>query len=266
MDNLQELIAENAASQAQAHLIDGNFPVIQLHNDYQLVSLIKYLPAPQRFTGRFITNYIDAFATYCANQQGENAKCFIEPNTMEAKTIFDFGTLDAPQHRDHDAILKLELTEEYHGLISADKHKYPQRGFIEWLEDYRDNITFYRDEVEIAFSSGLSALRSITKSKIKTASVESLSQSQSLLESIDSAGDTLMPTGFNFSCLPYNGLSPIKAYCRINFFSDEDSEKITFSFSIVRREKIDENITMNFKDVLLNMLTNTAVYIGTWRD
>lgn len=247
-------------------ITDAQAPIIAMPADFEVHNLERYYPTRARFRGRFITQSIDDFVRYTHNDGGH---CFIDAEKMRAISIMDLGTPDAPGHAEHVAGLSLAITAPFRALQSIDGNPKPQSGIAEWLEDWRDHLRAEgKDGEEIDIKKAIGAVRKITITAARESehTEESLSQSRSLMESIEAKSkDTDLPAFFYFHCIPYEGLQERKFMLRLSVVTVGNA--ISLVLRTARREAIQEEMANEFKELLLDKFDTGAVdvYIGTFQ-
>lgn len=222
-----------------------------------------------RYRAIFDTNHIEDFAKYFKAHNGKS--CFINQEDMQAKSIFDLGTVEEPLHCRHRAKLVLVKTAAYKALLSVanpDSHRHDfmsQKQLAEWIEDWQDFIVVKDEEHNvIPMGKAVSAIRRVTieaTAKQET-NTQTFSSNKSTLESISaSSDDDPLPGFIMFTCIPYHGLSEFDFLARISLITGKEPQ---FSLKVTQLEQTQEEMADDFKNKLSDKLGKDAkLFIGT---
>lgn len=231
---------------------------------YNFESLEKHLPHRARFRTQIETKVIDDFVNITLEKK-DDAECFIDPDKMFAKSIFNLGTKDEPGHGDHWAKLNMEKTVEYTEVHSVDGRQKNQADMAEWLEDWVEFLTpVYDDEVKRDMKLAIKSIRNvkIEAGKTSTSSVQTFAAEQSDVEKIRASGaEHPLPEGFIFRCVSYHGLKEIDIPLRLSMMTG--GREPNFKLRIVKAEAISQKIIEEFKDLMVEKLEGVRVVLGT---
>ena len=227
---LAEAESITAATTAVALALKGN-RVTALPSDFKVHDLEAYLPLRQRLRGAMKTSVLADFAAYATANRESGAAIFIDADRMEAVAVLNLGTPIAPGHADNTATLTPKKTAAYTAMLAvAGGRGLDQTTIAEWMEDWREHLTCFSGDVEIAASKAIAAVRKVTiEASRKTESdAQSLSASRSALEQVKatSAGDPL-PGFIRVKCAPYNGLADRVFTLRLGVLTSGDKPVLT---------------------------------------
>ena len=263
---IKEILAQSVMAQTAFQTNAADLPVQVVHNDYKLQDIEKYLEAPQRFRGRYETSSIESFGEYITAQPGlENAACFINPDKMRAVAVIDFGNHDAPQHKDHTALITAKATPEFDAVMCAHQCTFKQRELAEWMEDWRNNLQCYTDAGEkLDVAKAIQAVRKwdIEAKRKQTSSVGNLSESRSTLESVEAKSEIATPGVIEFLCAPYEEFTTRTFAMRLGCNTDGG---FTFKLRVINLEKHTQEIANEFREKLQMLETGIErIFIGTF--
>ena len=272
---LLELQKSELIAQANARLRDSLIAKgdpIALPNNFMLLDLERYMPHAARFRGRFKTSDLGAFAHYCKRYaQADAAAVFVHPTDMKAVAVLDIGTVDCPGHGDSCATLFFEKTPEFSAFVYSCVDRVPllQKAFIEFVEDYRGNLTFTTgpasDSDAIGLGEALSAFRALSVHAVGHAEFkhDTLSESKSVFEQarINASSARATPTDLVFDCVPYAGLPAVSLSARIRY--DVLDDKLAVRLSAVRFKDAQLVIARSARHAVEAELARTVpVYVG----
>lgn len=255
---IQELVlAANIQPQTDA-------PTVVLPAGFGVCSLDEHMAQPSRFKARFTTHQPQAFFDYVLDNDGDAPNVFVDGS--KAQCIFDLGTPAAPKHGNHVATLVLEQTAEYKALLAfaSDRNQHSQRELAHFLEDWRDNVECISDQGESV--DLVRAVGSVRNMKVKashesTHTAGDMGASRSAMDEIAARGKEVTVAGFNFSCIPYNGLGERRFYVRI-LVGTEPGAAPVIRCRITRLEKAQDEITDEFAALVRDKLDKLEVWVG----
>ncbi|MEN9755863.1 MAG: hypothetical protein RL755_50 [Pseudomonadota bacterium] len=233
---------------------------------YKLENLERFYDHPNLFKGTFSTTILSEFADYVSKHGNEGSAVFIDNERIKALAIIDMGSHDAPQWGKHRAEIELLKTPAYAALLKFNNQQLDQQGFIDFVEDWRENITFiFDDNSEQSVEKVVKSLRKVKVgfNATKEQEVQASSSSRSLLESVEiKAGNEPLPIGFVFSTLAYDGIETAYFNCPLRVTSDEKA--VRFKFRIGQLDAINERISIEFKNAIAESFdeTNIPIHIG----
>lgn len=261
-----------ASFDGAAPLNDGSAIVIP--DNYKIQNLERFEATPKAFKGTFSTTVLDEFISYVNKNGNENSNLFIDQQEMTAEAILDQGDSTNPLWGRHRATLKLLKTPAYIALLKLQNQALTQQDFIDFAEDWRDNISFFSNMMveghEVIGTPSLPAVIKILRklkisaNHISEQNINNHSSSHSALEAIEINSDqNELPEGFIFDIMPYEGFKKINFYCQLRAVSDDKTVKL--KYRIGQLNTIAETIANEFKDYLFKEIDqelNDSIYIG----
>jgi uncharacterized protein YfdQ (DUF2303 family) len=265
-----EKIREDVTTKAMQEALDHSGvsrPLIAAPSEFKVHDLEKFMPGRSRYRGAMRTNSPDDYVRYCTKHYTLDAKCFVDPENMFAQSFFNLGSETNPGHADFTAGLKLDKTAEYRALSHINGDRMTQKSLAEWFEDWSDMIQPFNGEGEIIdVKKAISAVRRITIESHRKDDYEeqAFKSNRSALESVEARSDNGMPSGFMFTCVPYNGLAERSFECRISIIAG-DTPKL--SARIKRLDAVIEDIGKEFVQFLNDGFETFAIdtYLGTFK-
>lgn len=277
MDNTGiQAIAELAINASQANRLGTATPalILQGEDGKQRVESIEHLqPGRSRYRGSFTTRQLGDFAAYVVSET-ENAsriagqvQGFIDTDTMTAKVFFNLGTVDSAGHGDHVALLKLKPTAAYAALLAIVNKPLDQRTLHDFVEDWRDNISPVYDGKpdDSRTANALAAIRDVTVETVRKVGLveRDMGATRSAMESVDAKSSLTLPSGFEFTATPYDGLK-LRAF-RLRLGVTTGGDKLALTLRIQQAEQITEDIAADFRDRLAEKLgTASSLTLGTF--
>lgn len=252
---------------AAAKSVTSDSPMIVLPEGYRLTDLESSMPYRRSYRGTFSTDSVPDYIEYIKMFDVDGSKCFISSTSMSAKTIFDMGDVAKPGHQEHEARLVMAKTSAYEAILDLNGNRLDQKDLAEWIEDWRDFIKA-EDTTGAAMtaSAAAQAVRKITieATRKMESEVGDFSEHMSELEKIEASSSMAMPAWLYFTCKPYNDLSEVQFGLRISIMTGGD--KPAFRVRITQLESIKEEITAEFKELIIDKLKaegcKTATFIG----
>lgn len=247
----------------------GSSGAIVVPEGYTLKHLEGLKPFPDRFRARVSTSSVQDFIAYLSENAVEGATLvFIAAEKGEAKAIIDAGTPSTPSWGSHKVSLNLIQSSAFKSLGAHSGVWHSQKDFIEFLEDWDENISFLYDAEgdspqDNSFAVGLKVFKRLkaTRAAEATAEVANHSSSGSMFDSmhISSAGKEL-PIGFMFNCDMFQGYGNVTLLCRLQ--SRVNGSEISLSYSIKSLERAKEEVSDMLYAELSEMIENASVYKG----
>ncbi|WP_420804397.1 YfdQ family protein, partial [Yersinia ruckeri] len=240
---------------------------IALPDNVAIHSLEKFQNGRFRFRGNLKTNSIDEYVKYSSGYAGNGVRCFIDADDMSAKTVFNLGTLEEPGHADNTANLSLKKTAPFRELLAIDGQKKRQKELAEWLEDWREYLmAFDADGNILDIRQAVGAVRRITIESTSSADHEDndFSGKRSIMETVEAKSKDIMPAGFEFKCVPYEGLGERRFKLRYSILTGGDVPVLVLR--IVQLEGEQEKIAQEFRDLLISKFTGIEIetFIGNF--
>lgn len=246
--------------------------LVILPNGTHLQTLEKYNAFRDKFRGHFNTTNIDSFIAYNEFQATDDATCFIVPDRMAAKTIFDLGNKEAPLHCLHLATLELFKTSDYESLLSITR-QVDQKELSDFLEDWSNNITCYTemtsDDTQDVIPNKF-AVQAVRRVKIESTTevekqVGNFEDKQSVFQQATAkSGDYTkkLPALITFRCAPYDGLKEYVFNVRVSVITSNSQP--TFSLRIINHEKQCNEMIEEFMSMITDKLSGSKIktYIG----
>lgn len=242
-------------------------PVAALPDNFKLANLEQYLPGRCRYRGTMKTVALKDFMDYCEKYEDEGSECFVDPQRMTARTIFNLGCTGEPGHADFTAELSLVKTAEYSALLDVNGSRTTQKTMAEFMEDYSDSIVCFASDGEvIPNSKAIAAIRRLTieASRKEDHEVQDLKASRSALESIEARSDHGLPSGFRFECIPFNGLEVRSFDLRLSVLTGGDAPSLVAR--IKRLEEAQEEMGRELQEKLSVAFRSSDIktYIGSF--
>lgn len=262
---IQEIAKLATANEIMLHDHDA----ICVPDGYELLSLEKFDVAPDHFRGTFSTTVLSEFTAYINSHGDADTGVFVNQEAMCALAIIDMGHQEGPRWGKHRADIKLLKTPAYTAVLKFANAVLLQQDFIDFAEDWQDNVQFYFEGTEAPVASFQQTIKVLRRLKVNVnASSEqnagNFSASRSALETIEiKAGNEELPAGFRFSVIPYEGFDPVLLNCQLRAVSDDKNIKL--KYRIGQQEIIAEAIANQFREKLINGIKaelNGAIFIG----
>ena len=205
---INEAEATRNAFSALAQAATETNALAAIPDHFNLHDLEKYLPTRRRARGNMNTTFIAPFAKYVVAHGEPGATVFVDPTSLKASAVLNLGTPAAPGHADNRAGLVPTKTAAYAALISICNNGRTQKEIAEFLEDWTDQIQTFTDAGPVHPKHAIAAIRklSIESSRKAESSVQQLSASASMLESVTATSADPIPTGIVFTTKPYADL------------------------------------------------------------
>lgn len=246
-------------------------PVAVVPDSMKVESLEQFMEFRSFYAKKFSTPSIDDFIAYCEIYDREDAECYIDsedPQRLEAVTIFDIGSLDNPEHKRHQATLRLKQTAAFAAIMNLNGRKLSQKDASEFIEDWKDFISLTDQEGdEVSAVAGANKIRSITIEAARNISSEvgDFSEEMTAAERIEAkhSGAGSLPAFMAFTFIPYNSFNPYSFEVRLSVLTGGDKPAI--SFRIMQLESCLETIAEEFKEKLVQAFETKEIetYIGT---
>ena len=232
------------------------YPTKTIPADYQLVDLESYQPFRNSFRGQFKTELIDDFELYYALQDSTAAShCFVNSENMAAQVVFDMGTLEAPGHCEHRAMLQLKQTTAYSkGLLGNLGKTFTQQDLFNFLQDWQFNIEVIGhdgDSIDIKKACQLILkidIKATAESSHEEGSFSSGRSSSANIEAMAKNGEQL-PEGFLFNCKTYGALKQYNFFLRLSL-AQGNGDKPMLKLRCDGLDALQEEMTEEFAEKL----------------
>jgi len=242
----------------------GGMDAVLVPNDFDVQSLEKLQKGRFRFRGAMETDSILDFIEY--TNRFDTAECFIDSESMRAKSFFNLGTLGDAGHGDHHASLQLRKMAAYSALCRIDTSPMNQQQAIEWVEDWQDFLVGINSVGEpIPIDKAIASIRTI---KIKETSEqghtrESMSETKSAMDTIEAKSkDGDLPVAFVMTCQPYNGLEDRDFSANLSIRTGGHAPNLVLR--VAQHEAIKEEMAVEFKGLLKKDLESEKITIGSF--
>ena len=241
-------------------------PLVAAPESVTLHDLEKHMPLASRFRLEYTTTSMDDFIEYNTLHDIKGATCFVDAETMRAKSIFDLGTVTEPGHKENKAILRLKKLAAFAAICDANGMAMSQKQAAELIEDWADNctsiVTKGGDDMEPRSAATALCDLTIEKAREVNSVVSDFGASMSAMERIEAKNQESIPATMIFTTPPYNGLSELDIEVRIGLLTTEDKPKIVLR--ILRLEKLQEDIAEEFKEKLSSAFDGISIstFIG----
>lgn len=261
-----EAITELAAL-STAQRITTDIPAAIVPDKVSVKSLEHLMNRPARFKGHFVTSILQEFADYYRKNSQATSIVYIDPETMQARAIFDHGDANVPQWGDHTAELKLQAKPAWRELLKHNNVLHSQTELIDFCMDWRDHIRFEDDKDEaIDFVSAIARIRKLTiNATQKTESEQAnFSSNRSAMENIEVlSGSAQPPARIVFKTTPYEGFDDVIALCSIRAVTGSDQKTVQIKYRIEGLDVLTDRISLEFREKLFTRLDDALVYVGT---
>lgn len=277
---IQELKQDAGAAQANKDLQQAFdkfgsdaaiLPVVVMPDDCTTLSFEKHLQFRTRFRGGFKTHVPGQFAAYCAHYsklyESMDSQVFIDSDSMSAKAILNLGDLMTPGHCDHDAVIQCRKNAAFKAMESVCNRRLSQMELSDFIEDWKNNIAVMgQTNKEMLHGVAVTAVRKATVETVRAieSEVGDFENSASVSERRAAKNKDDLPKLITFTCAPYDSFKERVITLRVGMNTGNDVP--TFALRIVAEEELRESLTNEFKDILIDELTETAfkVFVGNF--
>lgn len=240
-------------------------PVAIVPHDFKVESLEGYMEHASRYRMKFETTNIDDFVKYNEAFDVEGATCFVDAESMKAKTIFDLGDTAKPGHKSHSASIQLKKNAAFRAMLKHGDERLGQKQVADFLEDWDASITVTgKSGEDMTPRAAASIIRDISIEAARTmnSQVDDFSESMSAMEKIEAKAKGDLPAFIKFTCTPYPCLTERTFVMRVSILTG--SEKPVLTLRVLKLEQIEEEIAIEFKDKLAENLKEATikVYLG----
>lgn len=266
MDNhsINTLITRSEAITAQLNkaLADGADSVV-LPEGYHVECLEAYKPQRLYPRGEYHTSHWQDFLAYGKARQSEGAVCFIDPDNITARIIFDYH--DGRGHARNTAFCSAENTPLYGALTEKTNVELRQRDLIELLESWGDAITACNKDGEtLATTQAIAILTTLTVEKARriTQTQEDFHHERTASEKAQLKAEGSMVAELRIKDVLFQGTGEIiEARYRLTLVTDGDS----FSFKL-RPVGYDANLRAKVEEIMktAKAVLGMPIYIGEY--
>lgn len=239
---------------------------IVLPDRHKLQSLEHLKSCPDFFRANFKTHVLSEFIKYLRLHGTGSTSVFINTENSTAKAIIDQGSSEDPLWGFHKAEIALKNTPEYAALLGSANRNLSQQDFIDFCEDWKQNIGFYlseEDDSQLVFDKAIRTLRKLTtsSSSTKEQKISSFAASTSALEQIEiKSGEDPLPGIFVFTAKPHDDFDPISFVCQLRSVASE--KNVLLKFRITQIDSIMDDIANIFRHRIVDEAKDLTVFIG----
>ena len=234
-------------------------------NGFDVSNLESYMANRDSYRFAFATKSINDFGEYCKEFDKEGAKCFVNSDNMNAKTIFDLGTEGAPLHQRHSAKLQLDKTAAFKALLKINGDHLNQKDAANFIEDWADNIKVVcKAGKAMTISQAAKQLREITIERMASVDsrVSDFGESMTAMERVEAKNQDVIPASMEFTCHPYHGLVNRAFTVRVAILTGGNKPEV--SLRIIKLEAQEEDMAEEFKEILVETFVDSDLktFIG----
>lgn len=264
---LQQAEATSQVFGAIVQAKDSAHSLAALPDNFKVHDLEKFVPVRRRARGTMQTPYVKPYAAYTSMHAEGGACIFVDPEEMQSVSVLNLGTPEAPGHADNLAVLKPIETAAYTALKAVTGIQASQQRIAEFLEDWAPLIDCHNDDGEIASKHAIAAIRKLTieSSRRAESEVQSLSATQSTLESVKATSTDRIPTFINFTTRAYPDLSPRTFAMRLSISTANDKAPM-LTLRIIKEAEHDEAMAEELAGLVRSALDgkDIPVLIGSY--
>lgn len=246
-----QLIIDNAAL-AYGHTPPTKTPVAVLPASAKLANMEQFQAGRSRFRGDLDTHSLADFTKYVERHTTEKqtAGGFIDQDAMSATVIFNLGNVATPGHADDKATLTLKPTAAYTALQKVIGKGLSQQALAEWLEDWAPNVQAFAGDQPLNIALAIAGIRKMTikSSSQRDSTVGDFSASRSAMDEIEARSQETLPTQFQFTTVPFEGLQSATIDLRLSVLTGADTPVLKLRW--VGEEAQREEFARQFKSVL----------------
>lgn len=251
MDDSAIIRIEELATSA-TQLPETDIPAVALPGGTTTHSLEKFMAQPARQRATVKTQRLQSFIDYSRAESDADSIIFIDDRGNGAHAIFDYGTGDDPQWKEHAARYVPEFSPAFEALKDrAETGGMSQRTLIDWIEDWHDIVTAYQDadgETAIPIAQALAAIRrvDIKSSSNRTHNQGDFNASVSSLDEVGATSNgTALPGEFRVKCRIYSDLDEREIRARLTLRSADGTPK--FGLRIVGYDQLMQDTAEEIK-------------------
>ncbi|MCK7547162.1 DUF2303 family protein [Marinobacter koreensis] len=275
LEHAISMIISGMAAKHVNEQTDGS--AVSLPESVKVEDLERFMPTRRRYRGKMTTTQIDEFAEYTNLTAGEvqengaepgvTVPCFVNPENMTAKVLFDLGTLEHPGHADFTARLDLPKTAAFEELLGKNGRALGQKELAEWLEDWAPQLKVTAEDGEpLNLPGAVAAVRRITigaKSE-STSEERTFGGRRSAMSEVEAQNKDTLPAFIEFTCEPHHGLDDRTFRLRVSLITGETPRLV---MRIVRLEHHQEEMAKEFREHLIHALDGNLVqtFVGNFQ-
>jgi len=253
-ETLQHIEAQALAAAGARIQLPGGATLAVLPEAVHAVSLEQHEATRYRFRGGLHTHSIRDYSNYVAQHLNDadalKPAGFVNQEKMNATVIFNLGTPDLAGHADDTATIALKPTAAFKAVEAIVGQKLSQQALAEWLEDWASNLEASAGEERLNIAQAIAGIRHmrITATSQRDSSVGDLSARRSSMDEIEAKSQDVLPTSFNFTTVPYEGLQPALINLRLSVITGDAAPILKLRW--VGEEAQREEFAIEFKDAL----------------
>lgn len=266
-ETAQLIIAHALAAAGQQIETTGHTLAVQPEG-IKLVNLEKYQAIRDRFRGALSTHALADFARYVEQHPGGDIKPhgFIDQDRMACSIIFNLGNDSAAGHGDDTATLTLKPTAAYKALLGVVGQRLDQQELTEFLEDWAPNITAFAGDEKLNTAQAIAGIRKMTikATSQRDSTVGDFNHARSAMDEIEARSQETLPTRFEFTTVPFEGLQPATINLRLSVITGSDAPVLKLRW--VAEEAQREEFAREFKGVMEQQVGGfVPLTIGTFQ-
>ena len=245
--------------------IEAKSNLLVVPDGFKISNLESNMQYRDSYRFNFETKSIKDFGEYCKEFDKDGAKCFVNSDNMQAKTVFDLGTENEPLHQRHTAKLRLDKTAAFKALLRINGERLSQKEAANFVEDWADNMKVFSkhgDQMNIGMAA--KQLREITIEQVSNvdSKVGDFGESMASMEKIEAKNQDVIPAVIEFTCNPYHGLANREFIVRVSILTGGSKPEI--SLRIIKLEAQEEDMAEEFKEILNDTFLDCdlRVFIG----
>lgn len=263
-----QLIIANALAAAGIRIETGGHTLAVQPEGAKLINLEKYQAYRDRFRGALSTNALADFARYVEHHpKGDTgAAGFIDQDRMACQVIFNLGNETDAGHGDDTATLTLKPTAAYKAMTGIVGQKLGQQDLAEFIEDWAPHITAFAGDEKLNIVQAITGIRKMTikATSQRDSSVGDFNHARSAMDEIEARSQETLPTRFEFTAVPFEGLQPATIHLRLSVITGSDAPVLKLRW--VAEEAQREEFAREFKGVLEQQVGGfVPLTIGTFQ-
>src|SRR5690606_13338377 len=126
---------------------------------------------------------------------------------------------------DDTATLTLKPTAAYTALLAAVGQRLDQQQLAEFLEDWAPNLTACAGDEKLNTAQAITGIRKMTikATSQRDSTVGDLNHARSAMDEIEARSQETLPTRFEFTTVPFEGLQPATITLRLSVITGSDA-------------------------------------------
>ena len=259
------LAAESRVNEMLSQEVNG---VLLAPESMKLHDLESMLENPRHFKGLMSTTSIDSFADYCEHHGKYQPVIFIdtESTPIQAVAVFDFGSIDAPDHARNKARLVLKDTPELAAIVAIKDRPLKQRELADFLEDWHHMLQCSAGEDVMHIGAAMAAVRNVTiQASAQATHVEGhFGASRSAMDAIEARSDVnRLPERITLTFVPHVGMPEITVHLRVSLKTGE--EKPAFILRWIGEASQRKAIAETLQGIIAETVGHDGLFQGTFQ-